>query len=249
MKSKALELATPLSSRSLRFRPHVTPERSPPHFRPHPPEQPGFQVDGNRLTLLDTGPRRLDSVLALIDGARTSLRILYYIYADDATGRRVRDAMIAAARRGVTVSVIVDGFGAGADEAFFRPLVEAGARLSRFEPRFGRRYLLRNHQKLALADAKGPSPRSSSAGSISRMIISAPRRPELARSGPAGRGTGGGADGGLFRRAVRLDGKSQGAAARPEQGAGALERVERSAALADRRADPAVVALGADGAR
>ena len=125
---------------------------------PHPPEQPGFQVDGQRLTLLDTGPRRLEAVLALIDGAQVSLRILYYIYSDDETGRRVRDAMIAAARRGVAVSVIVDGFGAGADAAFFRPLVDAGARLSRFEPRFGRRYLLRNHQKLALADAEGPSP-------------------------------------------------------------------------------------------
>lgn len=124
-----------------------------------PPEQPVFRVDGHALTLLDTGPRRLDALLALIGGARTSLRILYYIYADDETGRRVRDAMIAAARRGVAVSVIVDGFGAGADVAFFRPLVETGARLSRFEPRFGRRYLLRNHQKLALADAEGPAPR------------------------------------------------------------------------------------------
>ncbi|WP_322965074.1 phospholipase D-like domain-containing protein [Sphingomonas fuzhouensis] len=124
----------------------------------HPPEQPGFQVDGHRLTLLDTGPRRLEAVLALIEGARVSLRILYYIYADDRTGRRVRDALIAAARRGVAVSVVVDGFGAGADAAFFRPLVDTGARLSRFEPRFGRRYLLRNHQKLALADAEGPCP-------------------------------------------------------------------------------------------
>lgn len=123
-----------------------------------PPEQPVFQVDGHRLTLLDTGPRRLEALLALITGARHCLRILYYIYADDAAGRRVRDAMIDAARRGVAVSVIVDGFGAGADEEFFRPLLEAGARLSRFEPRFGRRYLLRNHQKLALADA-GHDPR------------------------------------------------------------------------------------------
>ncbi|GAA3258341.1 hypothetical protein GCM10020258_19370 [Sphingomonas yabuuchiae] len=170
---KSLGLATPLPLDRYVFD-RITYPKEPRHFRPHPPEQPGFQVDGQRLTLLDTGPRRLEAVLALIDGAQVSLRILYYIYADDETGRRVRDAMIAAARRGVSVSVIVDGFGAGADEAFFRPLVETGARLSRFEPRFGRRYLLRNHQKLALADAEGPSPRSSSAASILRMIISAP---------------------------------------------------------------------------
>jgi len=42
-----------------------------------PPSQPIFTVEGNRLTLLDTGPRRLDALLALIDGATRSLRILY----------------------------------------------------------------------------------------------------------------------------------------------------------------------------
>ena len=41
-----------------------------------------------------------------------------------------------------------------AKEGFFRPLVEAKARFCRFVPRWGRRYLLRNHQKLALADGR-----------------------------------------------------------------------------------------------
>ncbi|WP_298092709.1 hypothetical protein [uncultured Sphingomonas sp.] len=70
---------------------------SPPDSTP----QPVFTVEGNRLTLLDTGPRRLDAVLDLIDRARRSLRILYYIYADDDAGRRVNAALIAATRRGV----------------------------------------------------------------------------------------------------------------------------------------------------
>ncbi len=115
--------------------------------------QPVFTVDGNRLTLLDTGPRRLDAVLALIDGATRTLRILYYIYADDTSGRRVNDALIAAARRGVAVKLIVDGFGSEGDD-FFDPLRDAGVSVCRFSPRIGRRYLLRNHQKLALADAE-----------------------------------------------------------------------------------------------
>ncbi|HVF95448.1 MAG TPA: phosphatidylserine/phosphatidylglycerophosphate/cardiolipin synthase family protein [Sphingomonas sp.] len=115
--------------------------------------QPGFTVAGNRLTLLDTGPTRLAALLALIDGATQSLRILYYIYADDDTGRRVNAALIAAAQRGVAVSLIVDGFGSeDTDPAFFAPLDAAGIAVCRFLPRFGRRYLLRNHQKLALAD-------------------------------------------------------------------------------------------------
>jgi cardiolipin synthase len=53
-----------------------------------PADQPTFAVDGNQMTLLDTGPRRLDAVLALIDGAERSLRVLYYIYADDESGQR-----------------------------------------------------------------------------------------------------------------------------------------------------------------
>ena len=118
-----------------------------------PPPQPSFSVDGNRLTLLDTGPRRLDALIALIDRAERRLRILYYIYADDDAGRRVNTAMIAAAVRGVAVSLIIDGFGSeDTDAAFFAPLEQAGVQVCRFSPRFGRRYLLRNHQKLALAD-------------------------------------------------------------------------------------------------
>lgn len=120
-----------------------------------PPPQPSFTVDDDRLTMLDTGPRRLDALVALIDGARTSLRILYYIYVDDAAGVKVRQAMEDAASRGVDVSVIVDGMGSApaAKDNFFDPLVSAGGSVCRFEPRLGRRYLLRNHQKLALADA------------------------------------------------------------------------------------------------
>lgn len=121
-----------------------------------PPQQPVFTVAGNRLTLLDTGKRRIEALIALIDDARRSLRLLYYIYADDATGRRVNDALIRAAQRGVAVSLIVDGFGAGlvSDRDFFTPLVDAGVAMCWFSPRWGRRFLLRNHQKLALADGE-----------------------------------------------------------------------------------------------
>lgn len=121
-----------------------------------PPPQPSFMVEGDRLTMLDTGPRRLAGLLDLIASARSSLRILYYIYVDDRSGVAVRQAMIDAALRGVRVSVIVDGMGSGpaASENFFAPLIAAGAAVTRFEPRLGRRYLLRNHQKLALADGE-----------------------------------------------------------------------------------------------
>ncbi len=113
-----------------------------------------YDVDGNRLSLLTKGPERLDALVAMIDSAQTSLKLLYYIYAEDAAGQRVHNAMLAAAGRGVNVSLIVDGFGSDTDshEQFFKPLKAAGVDVCTFHPRWGRRYLLRNHQKMALAD-------------------------------------------------------------------------------------------------
>jgi len=105
--------------------------------------------------LLTEGPERLDALIALIDGAQCSLRLLYYIYTADRTGALVRDALLRAIDRGIKVSLLIDGFGSGrTHESYFRELHERGARFCRFNPSYGRRYLLRNHQKLALADGE-----------------------------------------------------------------------------------------------
>jgi cardiolipin synthase A/B len=119
-----------------------------------PPGPPTAEVEGNRLTLLSEGPARLDALIALIEGAKKSLRFLYYMFMDDASGTRVRDALIAAAARGVEVFLLVDGFGSTGNTDFFQPLIETSASFCRFSPHYGRRYLLRNHQKLALADGR-----------------------------------------------------------------------------------------------
>ncbi|HLZ79181.1 MAG TPA: phospholipase D-like domain-containing protein, partial [Sphingomonas sp.] len=112
-----------------------------------------FEIDGNRLNLLVEAEERLSALLALIDGAGRELRLLYYIFSDDAVGVQVRDALVAACDRGIAVALLVDGFGSEETaEGFFEPLRAAGGSVCRFLPRFGRRYLLRNHQKLALAD-------------------------------------------------------------------------------------------------
>lgn len=112
-------------------------------------------VDGNRLTLLPDGPERLAALIALIEEAQESLRFLYYMFLDDESGGRVRDALLAAAARGVQVSLLVDGFGSDAAKAaFFQPLIDGNVDFCRFSARYGRRYLLRNHQKLALADGR-----------------------------------------------------------------------------------------------
>jgi len=109
-------------------------------------------VDGNRLTLLTEGPERLQTLLGLIDGASRSVRLLYYMYRDDNSGKLVFAAMERALDRGVSVSLLVDGFGAYTPDQYFTPLVAKGLTYCRFHPTLGRRCLIRCHQKLALAD-------------------------------------------------------------------------------------------------
>lgn len=125
---------------------HPVPDRVPPV---------SVDVGGNKLTLLPDGPDRLAALIDLIDGAKCTLRLLYYIYNNDQSGRRVRDALVAALERGVEVSLLVDGFGTeSSGERLFKPLIDGNCSFCRFVPRWGRRYLLRNHQKLALADER-----------------------------------------------------------------------------------------------
>lgn len=121
---------------------------------PTPTGKETLEVAGNRLTLLIDGPERLNALVALIEGAKKDLRVLYYMFLDDASGVRVRDALIDASERGVKVSLLVDGFGSTANKEFWRPVQDSQIGFCRFSPNYGRRYLLRNHQKLALADGR-----------------------------------------------------------------------------------------------
>jgi cardiolipin synthase len=120
---------------------------------PSPLSSRTVTVDGNRLTLLPDGPDRLEAILDMIGNARTSLRLLYYTYSADRSGALVRDALIEAAERGVGVKLLVDDFGSTRNpDSYFAELRKAGATICRFHPSWGRRYLLRNHQKMLLAD-------------------------------------------------------------------------------------------------
>lgn len=118
-----------------------------------PSPAPPVRVDGHALRLITEGPALLAALLDLIAGATRSLRLVYYIFEDDVSGRLVLAALLAARSRGVDVALLVDGFGSSdADEAFFAPLRDAEAAFCRYEPTKSRRYLIRNHQKFAIAD-------------------------------------------------------------------------------------------------
>lgn len=113
------------------------------------------EVEGHRLELIVSGKDRLAALLSMIDTAKESLRMYFYIFADDAAANRVKHALIAACGRGVKVWLLIDGFGsADCGDECYAPLQEAGVVFCRFYPKWGRRYLLRNHQKIVIADGR-----------------------------------------------------------------------------------------------
>jgi cardiolipin synthase len=110
------------------------------------------EIAGNRLELIETGQQRFRLLLDLIAGAKSSIKMLMYMFNPDRDGDAVRDALTDAARRGVDVKLLIDGFGSAATPDFFTDLAEAGGSHCVFNPSYGRRYLLRNHQKLIVID-------------------------------------------------------------------------------------------------
>jgi cardiolipin synthase A/B len=109
-------------------------------------------IVGNRLEIVESGEARLEMLLELIGGAQRSIKMLMYMFNPDRVGHQVRDALVAAARRGVRVNLLIDGFGSVASSEFFAPLNEAGGDECVFNPSYGRSYLMRNHQKLVVVD-------------------------------------------------------------------------------------------------
>lgn len=68
-------------------------------------------LQGNKISLLENGRAFFPALLEAIAAARQEILLQTYIFAADATGRRVADALARAAVRGVAVQVLVDGFG------------------------------------------------------------------------------------------------------------------------------------------
>ena len=119
-------------------------------FTDHPP----FAVEaaGQKLHFYPGGADRWEALLAMVADARETLDVCFYIFAEDEVSTRFRDALCDAAARGVAVRLIIDRFGAAASENFLQPLVDCGGEWLCFSPRKTQRYLIRNHQKMVVAD-------------------------------------------------------------------------------------------------
>lgn len=113
---------------------------------------------GNKVTILREGDATFAAKLGLIAAAQTSIDFEGYIFRADEVGEQFREALVAAAQRGVAVRLLVDWIGRmGTPMSFFRSMRDAGVEVRLFNPP-GRRpwlgLLPRDHRKLIVVDRR-----------------------------------------------------------------------------------------------
>jgi cardiolipin synthase len=110
------------------------------------------------VRVLADGNAKYEALGAAIDAAKHHVHAQYYLIRDDATGAWFRERLVAAASRGVTVRLLLDGFGCfPLGSSWLRPLRKAGVHIGVFLPM--RSVLLqpvnlRNHRKIVVVDGE-----------------------------------------------------------------------------------------------
>ena len=124
----------------------------------------GFNpLAGNRADLMPDAWSARERLIEDIDASSETVHILYYIWLDDTTGTNTANALIRAAKRGVTCRVMVDGLGSRAfvKSPLWKQMAEAGVDLAIALPIdrpirtiLTSRLDLRNHRKITVIDGK-----------------------------------------------------------------------------------------------
>ena len=117
-------------------------------------------LGGNDLEIVSRTSEVIDRLAADIDSAERHVHLLFYIFAPDESGRRIADALLRAARRGVACRVLADAVGSRPLFKKLAPdLAAAGVEIHEALPVgiFRRRLArldMRNHRKLAVIDGR-----------------------------------------------------------------------------------------------
>jgi len=113
--------------------------------------------EGNRIEPLVDGDAAYPAMLAAIEGARSSVSMVSYIFDNDFAGHAFREALVRARDRGVEVRVLIDDVGSRYTKpTMVHELREAGVRVAAFlptrVPRLFQYANLRNHRKIMVVD-------------------------------------------------------------------------------------------------
>ena len=115
----------------------------------------------NDVKFYKWGKDMLQNLKNDLQNAKKSINIMFYIFANDSTGKQIRDILVEKAKQGVKVKVIYDAVGSMfTHKRFFKELVKNGGEVeSFFPPLFGIKVLnayvnYRNHRKIVVIDGK-----------------------------------------------------------------------------------------------
>jgi cardiolipin synthase len=110
----------------------------------------------NKIKLVRGGRTYFDQLLNMIHQAEDTIQLQVYIYDNDETGRKVTNALIAAAKRNVQVYLMADGYASQhLSGTFIHELEDAGIHFRFFEPLFRSRnsyFGRRLHHKVIVID-------------------------------------------------------------------------------------------------
>lgn len=107
----------------------------------------------HRFTWHGTGRDLLAAKLRAIDSASSSVCMETFTFRDSDIGRRFRGALASAARRGVSVRLIVDAVGSfGLGRGYFAELLDAGGAMRWFNELHLALFTFRDHRKLLVVD-------------------------------------------------------------------------------------------------
>ena len=118
-------------------------------------------VGGNRMQLMADSDSAIDAMVADIDAATDHVHLVFYIWLDDGNGRKMAEAVMRAARRGVACRVMVDDIGSRkfTRTELWRQMAAAGAQTRTALPvgnpllrMLNGRIDLRNHRKVLVID-------------------------------------------------------------------------------------------------
>lgn len=117
-------------------------------------------TQGNTLRLLENGERYFPRVFEAIGRAGSEVLIETFILEEDEVGRRLGELLCMAARRGVRVVLVLDGYGTpNLASSFLQGLIACGVTVRWFDPRprrlgFRTNLFRRLHRKLVLVDGQ-----------------------------------------------------------------------------------------------
>ena len=118
-------------------------------------------TENNEIEIFIRGKDKLKSLIKDLKAAKQTINLCYYIYASDSSGDSVSNVLIEKAKQGVTVNLLIDGFGSKRfSRKKFKQLKKAGVNIVEFFPplklfrSINLRVNYRNHRKLAIIDGK-----------------------------------------------------------------------------------------------